>query len=134
LAGGIHVNWPVEHIPDVDNLFRRIHANLVLGAFNKDYIPPGAFHDKNGISTDWDKYYTAVEAQQRAGEPAKNGIIQVNAGYVRTIKDLSVEHSPEPGNRAHANINGLTTLKKEDQTDARKRLARNAAWIIKIAP
>ncbi len=128
------MTWPIEYIPDADNLFRIIHANLIRGISSDDYIPPGAFHDMNGISVDWDKYSTPVETQQRAREPAKTGVIQVNAGYVRTIKNLSVDHTPETGNRAHSDINGLKTLKKEDQTDARKRLARNARWLIKIIP
>ena len=73
------------------------------------------------------------ESQQRALEPHKNSVIQIKVEYVRQFENLSVDHAPLPQNRAHSNINGLKSYKKEDQTDLRKRLARAAEWIIKIS-
>lgn len=127
------MNLPIEIIPDQDILYRRVHINLLQFSHGFDEIPPYAFKDNNGISTEWNKYTTPEESQQRALEPNKNGVIQIKVGFVKQFKYLSVDHAPIPQNRAHSNINGLKSYKKEDQTDIRKRLARMAEWIIKIS-
>jgi hypothetical protein len=125
------MNWTVEYIPNSDFLYRRVHANILIIAQNWDDITPFAFKDNNGISVDWNKHSTPEESRQRAVNPEQIGIIQIKVESARQFQNLSVDHTPLPSNRAHANINGLKTYKKEDQTDIRKRLARLATWIIK---
>lgn len=131
MANGIHMNWPVEYVPNSDFLYRRVHVNILIITPNWDDIPPFAFKDNNGISTDWNKYSSPEESRQRALDPEKNGIIQVKVESVRQFQNLTINHTPLPSNRAHTTINGLKDYKKEDQTDIRKRLARLATWIIK---
>jgi len=125
------MTWPIEIIPDSDFLYRRIHSSILISSQNENDIPPFAFKDNNGISTDWNKYSTPEESQYRASEPEKNGIIQIKVALIRLYKNLTIVHAPLPSNRAHSLINGLKSYKKEDQTDIRKRLARSAEWIIK---
>ncbi len=60
------MNWPIEFIPDQDYLYRRVHANLLQISHGFDEIPPYAFKDNNGISTDWNKYTSPQQSQQRA--------------------------------------------------------------------
>jgi hypothetical protein len=127
------MNWPIEIIPNKDFLYRRVHNNLLLISRNFDEIPPYAFKDNNGISTEWNKYSTPEETRQRALDPKKNGVIKIKVEIIRQFQNFSVNHAPIPLNRAHSNINGLKTYKKEDQTDIRKRLSRAAEWIIKAS-
>jgi hypothetical protein len=126
------VKWSIEPIPDEDPLYRRVHANLFPSANSCDDIPPGAFHDTDGISTDWSKYSTAAESRNRAAAPAKNAVIQLTAGDVRSFKSLRVDHEPEDGNRSHSCIRGLKACRREDQTDIRKHLARLSSFAIRL--
>jgi hypothetical protein len=62
--------WTIEPIPNEDALFRRVHVNILISS--QDFtIPPIIFQDNNGISMDWEKYSTAIDAQNRAKEPNK---------------------------------------------------------------
>jgi hypothetical protein len=120
--------WPVEQIPNEHFLFFRLHRNYMQ--FD-DEIPQGAFRDQDGgMSTDWEKYSTAEETQRRAikSPPEENGVLRLNVGGVREIKPLLVEHTPEPGNRAHTNVFG----DKKKDPEVRLKLQRLAEWVIKI--
>ncbi len=69
---------------------------------------PGVFRDHGGaMSTDWSKYSTPIETQQRAPKPWKNSVISFPAGSPRSL-ELTVEHTPdlESRNRAHASVIG----------------------------
>lgn len=123
------MNWQIEHIPDSDHVYRRVHVNFFITYSNFEVIPPSAFRDNNGISVDWEKYTTPEE--KRARESKKNGIIKIQAGIVRKYRNLTVDHSPLNENRAHSNIIGLNLFKKVDQTDIRKRLARSSEIVLK---
>jgi hypothetical protein len=120
--------WPVEQIPNEHFLFFRLHRNYMQ--FD-DEIPQGAFRDQDGgMSTDWEKYSRAEETQRRAlkSPPEENGVLRLNVGGVREIKPLLVEHTLEPGNRAHTNVFG----DKKKDPEARLKLQRLAEWVIKI--
>jgi hypothetical protein len=117
--------WPVEQIPNEHFLFFRVHRNYMQ--FGED-IPFGVFRDQEGgMSTDWDKYSTAEQSQKRAKVPEDNGVLRLNVGGVREITPLSVEHGPEPLNRAHTEVLGD---KKAPQV--RLKLQRLAEWAIRI--
>ena len=82
------------------------------------------------MSTDWDKYSTAEETQRRVKSslPEENGVVRLNVGGVRAIKPLSVEHEPEPDNRAHTAVLG----DKKKDPEVRLKLQRLAEWVIRI--
>ena len=94
--------WPKEPIPDGDLLFYRIHkSDFVVGE-----IVPGAFRERGegeakGMSTDWEKYSTAIEAWNRSKIPTENLIVEFVAGKVRE-EGLEVAHDPLSDNRAHS--------------------------------
>jgi len=114
--------WPVEQIPNEHFLFMRIHACYIkLGE------PIGAFRDiEGGMSADWEKYSTAQEARDRARNPSQNGIVKLNARKIRDLQGMSVEHTPEPINRAHSEVFG------EKTPEIRLKLNRLAEWVIKL--
>lgn len=103
--------WPVEAIPDCDSLFYRVPENF-LRADRKPH--PGVFSENKGsMSTDWDKYSTAVETRLRAPRPEKFAVLRMIVGRIREIDELSVIHSPIQNvagvddNRAHTDVFGL---------------------------
>ena len=126
------LEWEVEHIPESDFLFRRVHLNY-LDKEDIDFIPPATFRvSGEGISVEWEKYATATESLKRAYESNKNGIIQIKTGDVRNIEPLNVIHSPLKENRAHSNIIGLENLSKSQKIKVRFKLSQYASWVIKI--
>jgi hypothetical protein len=124
------MNWPREEIPDADALFMRVHRCFL----QYGEIIPGVFKDhgdrngKGGMSTDWEKYSTPVATRNRARRPEDNGVISFNAGQVRAISGLTVNHSPdlESCNRAHTDIRG------EKTPEVRLKLQRIFKLIISI--
>ena len=97
--------WPVEHVPDEDKLFMRVHKNWCPGG----ELGPGVFRDHGpGMSTDWEKYSTPEDSRNRAKCPAENGVLSLVVGAVRAIPPLAVQHSPdaETMNRAHTDVLG----------------------------
>ena len=117
--------WPVEKIPDVDNLFMRIHRNLI-----RDGEPmPGAFRDnEGGMSTDWSKYATADQTRSGGRQDAElYGVIKMQVGGVRSIKPLTVAHAPLDSNQAHTDVFG------EKDTEVRLKLCRICVWQINCA-
>jgi hypothetical protein len=67
------------------------------------------------MSTDWAKYSTPLETQQRARTPADNAVIKILVGKVRAMPGQRVEHTPIlpggeiPPNRAHTDVWGEKT-------------------------
>ena len=55
-------------------------------------------------------------------------VVRLNVGGVRAIKPLSVEHEPEPDNRAHTEVFG----DKKKDPEVRLKLQRLAEWVIRI--
>ena len=115
--------WPVESIPDGDDLFIAVHrVHIREGA-----ILPGVFRDHGmGMSSDWSKYSTPQDSRSRRKSPSDNAIIALQAGAVRAIRDLSVVHDPIPSNRAHAEIVG------EKSTEVRFKLLQFHRQIIPL--
>jgi hypothetical protein len=97
----------IEHIPDPDRMFMRVHAQWLRPPARA--LHAGVFREIEGaISTDWEKYSSAQETRSRAKKnPSQNGVIALVAGDVRGIEGLSVEHEPIRSNRAHSGIHGL---------------------------
>ncbi len=97
----------IEHIPDPDRIFMRMHEG---GLTVTRQFHPGIFREHDGaMSVDWEKYSSAKETRSRAKKnPGQNGVIALVAGDVRGIEGLSVEHEPIRSNRAHSGIHGIT--------------------------
>lgn len=126
VVNAIDMPWESEEIPNTDLLFMRVHRTYL----DADGTPlPGAFRDHNGgMSTDWNKYSTALETLNRARDPSVNAVISMNVGDVREIPRQVVQHSPLQENRAHTDVIG------EKKTDAEVRVLftrishRSIAW------
>lgn len=100
---------PAEPIPDSDDLYYRVHVNLLKTVDGK--LGPNCFRDPTGqgMSTDWSKY--ATPEQSRAGKgidkAANYGVTGLHVGHVRRIDALSVIHEPLEENDAHTHVLGL---------------------------
>ncbi len=140
-------NWEKEDIPNFDPLgndyllFRQIHKTFIKDRA-PETISPSAFKDikDKGISTDWSKYSTPQETQQRPirNPPEHYGVVSLKVREIREREELSklkIEHAPEQktrdyrGNQAHTDIKGLLKygyLIKETQI----LLSRLSKWEI----
>ena len=118
------VVWPIEPIPDADNVFMRAHRMY----FREGELQPGVFRAQgDGMSVDWDKYSTAEETKKRAGKnPHDNAVVRMCAGRIREIAGLRVEHQPDRvgQNRAHSNVLGLPAHSTPDLVEVRLKLRR----------
>lgn len=107
--------WPIEEIPDTDDLYLRVHrrwfdqnGQLDAGCFRNHPEQTG------GMSTDWSKYATPDQTRRRElrSRPADNAVVALNVGEVRAIPEQAVAHAPIqgdpdiPDNRAHAEVFG----------------------------
>lgn len=114
----------IEHIPDPDQIFMRVHVQWLRPPAH--VLHAGVFRETEGaISADWEKYSTAQETRYRARNPSQNGVIALVTGNVRGIDGLSVEHEPVRSNRAHSGIHGLTqpgSLPAEESKTKRRAL------------
>lgn len=139
--------WPIEEIPPEHDIYLRVHKKHVDGgrildiAFKNraDSTQP---ERRAGMSMDWCKYSSPEDARQRARVPADNGIVKLNVGVVRLIPLQEVEHTPEPGNRAHTEVFGPKSPNDVPNEDAsgrmtalevRVRLRDAAEWVIKAS-
>lgn len=123
--------WNIELIPDDAALYYRVHKGFVV----EGEVIPGAFKERGegenrGMSIDWNKYATAEDALNRSKNPNDNGIVSFNVGEVRNIKDIIVEHAPEPDNQAHSHIKGIPP-KNPMKTRIRRKLLEACTWEIK---
>jgi hypothetical protein len=117
-------NWPVEEIPDSDDLYMRVHKMFVL----EGELQPSVFRNHgDGMSTHWSKYCTAETALTFAKRSADNGVVSLRVGSVRAVP-LSVEHTPSEvtSDRSHADVRGAKTA------EARLRLLDIATWQIRL--
>lgn len=122
--------WPIEGIPDEDDLYYRIHKSF----FEDDttVIPSSSFRPQGkSISTDWNKYSTPEKSQKRAIIPKDNRVVEMNVGNVRVIP-LTVNHTPDymEMNRAHTGVFGLIGLPKSKMSKIRTQLATLSSWVI----
>jgi hypothetical protein len=112
--GGVS-RWPVEDIPDSDELYMRVHPQWFDESGDLD---PGCFqnHPKKtgGMSTDWSRFATPEDTRNRAlrSGPANNAVVAFVVGPVRAIPAQTVVHAPIqgdpdiPDNRAQAKVFG----------------------------
>ena len=106
--------WPVEEIPDEDQLYLRVHRRWL----DTGDLDPGCFqnHPKTtgGMSTDWSRYATPEQTRARAlrSTPADNAVLALDVGKVRAIPSQVVQPAPIfgdpqlPDNRAHTEVFG----------------------------
>jgi len=117
--------WPEEEIPDPDHLFMRVEKSFVRNG----EIIPGAFRnrptERDGMSTDWERYSTPEQTRNRAKVPSNNGVIELLVEDVRKVPGQTVKHTPshELNNRAHTDVFGAK------DTEARVKLRRIAKWV-----
>ncbi len=124
--------FETEEIPDSDNLFYRVHKQYI----RKGKLVPGVFRTKGegeekGMSTDWEKYSTKEESLSRCTKPENNGIVQLNAGLVRAINYLEVEHNPQNDNQSHSHVQGVP-VKGKLKAKIREQLLEVFEWKILI--
>src|SRR6266704_4421132 len=115
------VIWPIEPIPDSDNVFMRAHRMH----FRNSELQPGVFRlHGDGMSVDWEKYSTPQETKNRAAKPVDNAVIGTRVGQIRGLSGLEVQHKPEPVNRAHSNVLGLPAHSTPELVEVRLKLLR----------
>lgn len=118
-------DWPVEFIPNNDSLYMRVHRTWFKP---NGEIAPGAFQNRgDGMSTDWSRYSTPNETRLRARKtPTDNAVLAMVAGDVRQVPDQQVVHTPQPENRAHADVRG------EKDEEARVLIGRIATVVLPL--
>lgn len=122
------MNWTEETIPNVDDLYMRVHKVHIDDQGN---LAPGVFRDQgDGMSTDWNAYATPQDTQNRGKVPQDNAVIALNVGEVRAIP-LEVKHSPLLENRAHTDVIG-NKKDKYPPPGVRVKLLRISSWKIQI--
>lgn len=101
----------------------RIHAKTVRDGA----IMPFVF-DHADLSSNWAKYANAEQTKDEARlvgkDPNNYGVVELNAGEVRSIPNQEVEHVPLDDNQAHTQING------EKDEEARLKLMGISDWVI----
>ncbi|KKN41899.1 hypothetical protein LCGC14_0718640 [marine sediment metagenome] len=124
------INWPIESIPNVDDIYYRIHKMYIEEVTH--LIPSSGFRTRgDSMSTDWNKYSVPEKLRLRAKIPEDNRIVEMNVGNVRTIP-LTVKHAPDHivMNRAHTDVLGLIGLPKSELNKIRTQLATLSEWVI----
>ncbi len=76
---------------------------------------------------DWSRYSTPAQTLSRSAEPIDAGVVQTIAGQVRE-NEMTVRHEPEPGNRAHSLIRGMSS------TFVRRILVKICNWALPLPP
>lgn len=100
--------WEIEDIPNEHDLFYRVPADYL----KENALHPGVFRETRGyMSADWSKYSSAAETRSRVGKDRmpRFGVVKLNAGAIRDIEGLRVEHIPFPDNRSHSGVFGIGT-------------------------
>jgi hypothetical protein len=136
VVGDVVGPWPVEFIPDADQLYMRVHRRWL----ERGDLDPGCFqdHPKRGgsMSTDWNRYATPEQTQRggvRSG-PSDNAVLALDVSAVRAIQGQTVEHAPifgepdVPDNRAHAEVFG------PKNAETRVRYLRIYRMVLELAP
>lgn len=126
------VAWPVEPIPDADNVLMRAHRMH----FRDGELQPGVFRQQgDGMSVDWDKYSRAEDTKNRSTKnPNDNAVISLRVARVREIQSLEVEHQPDhtQGNRAHSNVLGLPPHDPHALVEVRLKLRRISTVVLPL--
>lgn len=125
------VTWPVEAIPDADEVFMRAHQTH----FRAGDLQPGVFRQLgNGMSVDWSRYATPEETRNRAQDPSANAVIATLVGRIREIQNLQVQHDPdyERKNRAHSIVVELPTQGSPELVETRLKLHRIFSVVVPL--
>ena len=99
-----------EIIPDEATLFRRIHRNHV---YKGDLIPiafqPYGTGERKGMSTDWEKYSTALECRNRGKQTPRHIKYGACSFITKDLRDIDLEviHIYDEKNPAHTNVKGV---------------------------
>ena len=132
------IEWPIEAIPDSAGLFLRV---LDINVHSDGTLMPGAIRptlSDGALSLDWNKYSTPEDTQQRAqnNPPRRYGVVEFNAGSVRSIDGLSVEHTPDRKtmNRAHSSLLGLSDSEAQKTKKRNRLIALKPSWRILVTP
>ncbi len=137
------VNFPAEPIPDSDMLYLRVHKNnldskvsdekLKIKLIAFDPKPEGS----SELSTDWSKYSSALETQNRSKTPSENGVLSFIVNEIRNVPlALEVRHDPMTlkehfrENRAHSLVLNLPPRKND--LGFRTKLRGISKWEIPI--
>lgn len=126
-------DWPVEEIPDEDDLFCRVHRTFLRGGTE---LRPAIFRVQSGcVSTDWSAYSSPKHCRKRARKPEENGVVTLLAGKVRACSPLAVAHTPDQqqDNRSHSDIMNIPEEgpEKEEARDHLLQVAMEAGgWTI----
>jgi hypothetical protein len=135
------IEYPIEEIPNEDLLYYRIHAvnidneekdptkKIKLVAF--DPHPKGSTQ----MSTNWDKYSTALELQQLAKVPENNGVVSFVVNDIRKIPyPLEAIHDPvlteHFRNQAHTVV--VDIPQRKNDIGIRLKLRDICSWEILI--
>jgi hypothetical protein len=85
-----------------------------------------------GMSVNWSKYASKEETRQQAkSRPEDNAVISLPVGGIREIRGLTVEHTPEPENRAHSEVFGMPN-DREQLAETRVLLGRIAEVVLPL--
>jgi hypothetical protein len=125
------VTWPVEAIPDADEVFMRAHEAY----FRDGSLQPGVFRQQGkGMSVDWNRYATPEETRRRATNPSANAVIATVVGRIRNIPNLQVQHDPdyERKNRAHSSVFGLSAQGSPELVETRVKLLRIFSVVVPL--
>ena len=119
--------FPKESIPNSDYLYMRIHKNN----YRDDEILPVCFKNNDGgMSTDWSKYSTPKQTQNRVSnygrDPKNYGVVNLHVDSVRKVKDQIVDHTPDDDNQSHTDVLG------EKPEEVRLLLRRISNWKIPV--
>jgi len=128
-------SWPIEHVPNSDEVYLRVHRSLWTDALRTlalepSGVSPNWFRARDDstiveMSCDWSKYATPEETRNRVTpDQTLNAVIALHAETVRSVSEWDVRHSPdvERGNRAHCDLHGP----RSSHTKARVLFARTA--------
>ena len=123
------LEWPVEDIPSCDSVFMRAHKMFI----HDGQIGTGVFRpQESGMSVNWDKYSSPeITREQARKNPKDNAVIRMRAGAIRLIDGLSVLHTPEQNNQAHAEVFGLPD-QREQLVEIRMLLGRIAEIVLPL--
>ena len=121
--------WPIEAIPDGDDIYMRIHLRSWVSPSGR--LSSAAFQNRgSGMSVEWAKYATPEQTRSRSDRhpPTAYGIVAMVTGVVRAIPGQRVEHEPLPENQAHSEVFG------EKDEEARMGLLRAARRVLGFDP
>lgn len=128
--------FPVESIPDEDHLYmavKRAHVDpITLKPTSAAYRNHGTGLSK-GMSTDWDRYASPVDTQNRLGNPEMHGVVVMSVEKIRGIAIYSVIHDPVCQNQAHTNVTGPKSKDEKTEKESRELINQSRLALIELS-